>query len=361
MKAIRRPLFWYRFVMWIVSIIFASLLISLGALIMSDVPTAGNRVTLEDFVDSEQLDDIEAQQSELNAQIDETRDRLEISEFILTTRSADYQNQRASFENWVQTRTATGSSEQDPEVVKRVNQIETLKAAEREAEREVEGLQLDLLEKEQSLRDLRGQESDVRRAAYIPYEKAERAEVLKVFLLRLALTLPLLVVSGWLIAKKRESSYWPLYRGFVLFSLFAFFVELVPYLPSYGGYVRIGVGLLIAVGFAHFVIRGMTRYLQNKQLEEQQPEDEKRKLIAYEDAVSKISDGICPSCDRAYAAKPSGTKGKVEPVTDVDFCVHCGFCLYTNCNNCGRRDNSFYKFCGSCGTPSDANVTADSA
>ena len=175
--------------------------------------------------------------------------------------------------------------------------------------------------------------------------------------LRLALTLPLLAVSAWFIAKKRGSSYWPLYRGFVLFSLFAFFVELVPYLPSYGGYVRIIVGIAIAVGFAHFVIRGMNRYLQNKQVEEAQPEEEKRKAIAYETAVSKISDGQCPSCDRAFAAKAGG-KGKDAPVAEVDYCVHCGFCLFDTCNNCGRRDNSFYKYCGTCGVAAEAEAPA---
>ena len=350
MKAIRRPLFWYRLVMWLVSIIFAGLLIQLGALVMSDVPTAGNRVTLDDFVDEQRLAEITAEQANVSLQIEKDRDALEIANFLLTTRSADYRNQRASFESWVQTRTATGSPEQDDEVVARVNQIETLKAAEREAEREVEALQLNILELEQRERDLRVQRSDVQLAADEPYDQAVRMETLKVFMLRLALTVPLLLVSAWLIAKQRSSNYWPLYRGFVLFSLFAFFVELVPYLPSYGGYVRIVVGIVIAIGFSHFVIRGMTRYLKNKQMEEEQPEIEKRKSIAYETAVSKISDGVCPSCDRSFATKSGSKKGNIAPTSEIDYCVHCGFCLFDKCGNCGRRDNSFFKFCGTCGT-----------
>lgn len=337
--------------MWLVSIIFAGLLIQLGALVMSDVPTAGNRVSQEDFVDEQRLADITAEQSAVSQEIQNDRDALEIAEFLLATRSADYRNQRASFESWIQTRTATGSSDQDNEVVERVNQIETLKAAEREAEREVEALQLGILEKEQRERDLRVERSDVQLAANEPYEQAVRMETLKVFMLRLALTVPLLLVSAWLIAKQRSSNYWPLYRGFVIFSLFAFFVELVPYLPSYGGYVRIVVGIIIAIGFSHFVIRGMTRYLKNKQLEEEQPEDEKRKSIAYETAVSKISDGLCPSCDRSFASKSGSKKGDIAPQAEIDYCVHCGFCLFDKCGNCGRRDNSFFKFCGACGVP----------
>lgn len=171
-------------------------------------------------------------------------------------------------------------------------------------------------------------------------------------MLRLALTLPLLLVSAWMIAKKRGSNYWPIYRGFVLFSLFAFFVELVPYMPSYGGYVRTIVGIVLTLIAAHFAIKWMKAYVDKKQSEEQQPEADKRKLIAYETAVKKINDCQCPSCDRSFG----NPKAKKEDAPMVDFCVHCGFKLFTKCENCGTRDNSFYKFCGSCGVASgDAN------
>ena len=78
---------------------------------------------------------------------------------------------------------------------------------------------------------------------------------LRVFLYRLALTLPLLVVAGWLFVKKRKGTLLALCLGLHHLSrCLLFFVELVPYLPSYGGYVRYIVGIAITVLVGRYAI-----------------------------------------------------------------------------------------------------------
>lgn len=356
MKAARRPLFWYGLAMWILSAVISTLLIQLGALIMSDVPTAGKRITKDDFVNTAQLDTATSAIAQNETLLDRKSGEIEDARFMLRSRELDYANQRASFENWVKTRSATGSNSQNAEVIERAQAIELLKLEERKAARQVEDLQQEVVTINRSLKELRGQRTAILAAANAPFQKAQRREVLKVFLFRLALTLPLLLIAGWLAMKKRQSTYWPVYRGFIIFALFAFFVELVPYLPSYGGYVRYIVGILLALLLAHFSTKGMARYLQKKQNEENRPETEKRKAIAYETAIKKISECICPSCDRPFGA-PKNRKSVNDAETKVDFCVHCGFCLFNSCENCGQRENSFYKFCGSCGVPSGTPAT----
>jgi hypothetical protein len=354
MKAVRRPLFWYNLSMWLVSVVIAGLLVQLGSLIMSDVPTAGKRISQSEFIETEKLDSADVKLAGLEAQQRQIRNDIEDARFRLNSRTLDYNTQRSNFESWITTRSATESSDQNPEVIKRVQAIELLKLEERNAEREIEVLQQKSVEQGRALSALRVERDEILNEARAPYEKARKFEVLKVFMLRLALTLPLLLISAWMITKKRGSNYWPIYRSFIMFSLFAFFVELVPYLPSYGGYVRYVVGIVIALLFAHFTITRMTRYIQTKKKEEKRPETEKRKLIEYETAVKKISSGVCPSCDRSFGANKS-RKNEGEALPKVDYCVHCGFCLFSECASCGTRENSFYKFCGTCGVPSQSN------
>ncbi len=349
-KSQRRPQQIFMIVMWLVSFVFAGFLTGLGGLVIRDLPKADAYISLEQFADQSALKRLDQEIVLKSDNIEPLRRNVEDASQVKQARSDDYMAARASFDNWILTRNATQNSEQDQEVLSRTREVEALKMREREAGVKLDAAQSVLREAEREISDQNMVRRDIIEEARPKFKAAKRAQDLKVFLYRLALTLPLLIAAGWMAKARRKSQYWPLYRGFILFALFAFFVELVPYLPSYGGYVRYSVGVVLVLITSYFLIRAMRQYVDRKQVDEARSESERRQSIEYETALKKIAAKTCPGCDRSII--------KNEGV-DTDYCVHCGIRLQRECRSCGTRNVSFHKFCLSCGVPSPETLEAE--
>jgi hypothetical protein len=348
-KSLRVPEKLFALAMWVVSVVFAGFLTALGGKIVGELPGVDQTVTIDSYIPAAASASIRSKQVELNnRRIVLQQDEETVAARLNTSQNA-YRAARENFDSWIATRTATTDASQDPEVLSRQRNIESLKNAESEVQGELDQLRSAMVANSQSTDSLMTVRLQLEEAAQDSYQRALFVNELTVFGLRLLITFPLLVIGGWLALKQRKSDYWPLARGFVLFALYVFFFELAPYLPSYGGYVRYGVGVIGTFVAGIFVIRAMRRYLARRQLAEQQSATERQRTLGYEEAVRKMSAGMCPGCERAIAG------GMQSP---SNFCVHCGLHLFDTCPACNTRKNAFYQYCPTCGITTEAKVNA---
>lgn len=342
--------------MWAVSLVFASFLIGLGGKVVGELPGVERRLRVEGFLEPGALARLESSSDSLTRRSRTQAAERERAQLSLTAAENSYTSARDAFANWVNTRAVTTDPTQDPEVVQRTRQLDELGAVVRRAQENVEVLDAELLAISQQMQTDQVERDALYDEASSRFERALFWQELKVFGIRLALTVPLLVIAGWLVARKRKSDYWPLLRGFVLFALFAFFVELVPYLPSYGGYIRYSVGIAASIITGVYVIRAMRRYLARRQAVALQTEAERRNALPYEEALKRMGANVCPGCERSLASASLGAASVAGAGSGSgsNFCVHCGMMLYDHCGACETRKNAFFQFCPACGVTATA-------
>lgn len=346
-KSLRLSEKWFRRGLWLVALVFATFLIGLGSAVVGDLPQVERVRQLDDFMDPAVAGPLRAtvkasEEAEQNAGRE-----LEQAALQLTAAQQASRNARETFGNWLGTRHATARPDQDTELIARTQALDAFKADEDKAQRRAGAQQQIALDARQAEQRAREALAVLEREADVKLQAEYRRVELRVFGLRLALTLPLLVIAGWLFVKKRKSTYWPFVWGFIFFALFAFFVELVPYLPSYGGYVRYLVGIVVTVLVGRYAIVALNNYLVRQKLAEQQPDQVRREELSYDTALTRLSKGVCPGCERPIDLK--------NP--EIDFCPHCGIGLFDHCGTCTARKSAFSKFCHACGS-SAASLTA---
>lgn len=352
-KSLRLSEKWYRRGLWLVAVLFAWFLIGLGAKIVMDLPSVENIPTVEDFIAPEDAQQAREAIEHADARARQAEAALQTASEAHQSAARDYQAAHASFTNWIATRQATQGPQHDREVTMRTAALDTLKQAEVRARQQQEARTVELRERRaEEARALEHMEA-LRETAHEHWQRARSRQDMRVFLYRLALTLPLLAVAAWLFVRHRRGQWWPFVWGFVFFALFTFFVELVPYFPDYGGYVRYVVGIVVTALAGRQAIIALHRYLERQKKAEALPAAQRQQHMAltYDAALARLDKGICPGCERPVDLKDGVT----------DFCPHCGIGLFTTCGGCQVRKSAFTRFCFRCGTAAPAPAPAGSA
>jgi hypothetical protein len=344
-KTLRLSEKWFHRGLWLVAFVFAWFLVGLGSTVVGDLPQVEQQRSLDDFLDPQRAPALKQAIQQARVAAKDAQDALDQAELRQQAAQASNRAARETFSNWLATRNATQRPEQDEELIARTQQLDGFRNAEREALAAVEAQRQAALDARQAENRAQSELSDLEDSARVSYYAEQRAMELRVFLYRLALTLPLLAAAGWLFAKKRKGTYWPFVWGFIFFALFAFFVELVPYLPSYGGYVRYIVGIVLTVVGGRYAIQALQRYLERQKLAEAQPAQLRQREMDYDQAQARMTKNICPGCERTVDMKDGKT----------DFCPHCGLCLFDHCPSCTTRKNAFARYCFACGVSARAS------
>lgn len=345
-KGLRLTEKWMQRGLWLVAFVFAGFLIGFGGKIVDNMWRVEPPAPLSAFIDPVKGPAVRAAADAAETKRAAATEQLAQAEQQHNVAQSNTQAAQQTFQNWLSTRQATARPEQDPELIARTRELDSLRAAERKALAAVQAQRQALLDATQASERAGAEWRLLEDAASDAAYKVAEAQQMRIFLYRLAITLPLLLAAAWLFAKKRHGQYWPFVWGFILFALFGFFVELVPYLPSYGGYVRYGVGIVLTVIVGRFAIVSLQHYLERQKPAEALPAARRRETLRYDSAVARLAKGVCPGCERAVDQK--------DPA--LDFCPHCGIGLFDRCGHCAARKSAFARYCLACGTPANVSL-----
>ena len=344
-----------KIVYYSISTILCIFLILLSNKIIEDLDGFTARPLVEEYENKNALQTLDSQTQEINAEAEVINSKKATIEKTIEIAKANYTNEKQSFDNWLQTRKTLGSPDKDKEVLYRAKKLDEFYKVERSWNIQLNDIQTQIEALEKKKGDFSLLADQERTLANTKFEEILKWYDLKVFLIRLLFVAPILALGVFFFIRKRADKYWPLYFGFSLFSLYAFFFGLLPYLPSYGGYVRYIVGIALSGGLGYYAIKRIRIYLEQKQEELKISTEERSKNVHSDIAEKALDNHFCPSCGKDFIIKK--WEFPLSKVVDMDaykfvtsFCRHCGLQLFKKCTVCDYNNFAHLPFCSCCGT-----------
>ncbi|MCV6615739.1 MAG: hypothetical protein OIF35_12265, partial [Cellvibrionaceae bacterium] len=276
MKSSRQLSKIFTIILHALSVLFAYFLLQGGSLIIQNLPRVDGEQVWQDYLDQAQLEQLKHEYEQLQASIEPFKDQLKLNRVESQGLSDVFSLDQKTYQEILASRYVS----EDAGVNQKIEALRAKLEAQREGLKNLkqQRSQLELeLNKLQQQQLSKGEAiSDLKRQAREAFNEQRQGRNLKAFVLRLCFVLPLLLVAWYLLKNYRQTDYWPLVHGWSYFAGFAFFVELVPYLPSYGGYVRSLVGIVICIALGRVLTKKLRDYLQKRREIEQKDELERR-------------------------------------------------------------------------------------
>jgi len=343
-----------KIIYYTISTLLCAFLILLSVNILDDIDTWSPRPYVESYQNKIALSNLQKEIDINNAKVLEIETKKGTITKTLEIAQLNYQNEKQSYDNWLEARKTVGSPSNDKEVLERAKKLDDYYKVEQDWRKEQAVLdeRIQAVYADNEKINLKVNEENMK--ADEAYSSELRKYEMKIFLIRLLIVLPILILGIFFFLKFRRHKYWPLFFGFSLFSIYAFFFGLVPYLPSYGGYIRYGVGIILCILIGYYAINRIRKYMEQKQSELKVSSSERAKKVMQETAEKSFNNHVCPSCGKDFIIKKWDAPLIKNSDTDLykyatDFCRHCGLELFKKCSSCGNKNFAHLPYCSCCG------------
>jgi hypothetical protein len=331
--------------LWILGLLFALFLGALGTRALSDAVDLFDEPLPETFTERlvgplrDELAALERQPDPREAKIDGLR--RDLAEFDRALARAE-----ESWSSWLQTRaTLGGSKQEDSEIRARRNRLDALRAERDEVQVRLSALLAEPDPRQQARADLQHRINAAEVRADKEFRSAHRIWRGKVLGARLALVLPVLLVAVLLWRRRTRISYVTLLWGYLAFTAWMVLWGIGPYLPHYGGYAQLGLGL-VATAWGTITL---ARWLNSR------AGLRRRRIV--DQAIARHR---CPSCSRDYllgreVGLDAGLGRKARTLhydanaLHPHHCAGCGLALFAPCRSCHEAQLVHADRCANCG------------
>lgn len=330
-------------VLFFISLIFSAFLILLGNKILDDIDNIFSKPKMLAYENNAEIVEFNKKIEPLKNEISKLNEKKENYEKTLEIVNKNYKSEKQAFDTWIKTRQAIGNPNEDNVVITRAKKLDEYKNTEILWQNRISEIESLIQNQNKSISNLNEQKIKLIQKEMEKYDSELKKYSIKIFLIRLSIALPILIIGLFLFLKFRRNKYSSLLWGYIIFSLYMFFFGLVPYLPSFGGYIRYIVGIIITIIVGYYTIKQLSIYNEKKKNEMEKSSEERAQKVQHEAALKAYASNVCPSCDHNFMVGVVG-KDKLP-----NFCLHCGLKLFEKCKKCEAINFAHFPFCWNCG------------
>ncbi|MBS2028382.1 MAG: hypothetical protein JST54_10795 [Deltaproteobacteria bacterium] len=333
-------------ILWILGILFALFLGALGTQGLSDAADLFREPSYSEISETH-LQPLRDELAAVERQPDPREAQIASAERDYEDLSSATRRGEESWRAWLETRaTLGGTKSEDQSVRARRDNLDAMRAERDAAQVRLATARAAPDPREKARDEIQKRIQQAEKQAQAEYDAAERVWRWKVLAARVALAFPVVVVAIVLWRRRAKISYVTLLWGYWAFALWMVLWGMGPYLPRYGGYAPLALGL----GVTAWGTITLARWLNSR------ASIRRRRIV--DQAIAKHR---CPGCDRDYllgreTSLDAGLGRKARTLHyDVDalhprICAACGLALYAPCPSCQSPRLVHAEHCSSCGT-----------